>query len=137
MPDALRDNHSGLLNDDYFRAALPNRVATARRVLRPISVGLLALSDIGEIETDAVFECDNHEVPERFRVRQVEQFGEKLRGLLFVACGDDGVVEAVSPAARSPRGASIPCHDYTSASEEIAVSRPRRRCGDPRMRPGR
>ena len=45
MPDALRDAHSGLLNDDYFRAALPNRVATARRVLRPISVGLLALSD--------------------------------------------------------------------------------------------
>jgi len=45
VPDALRDAHSGLLNDDYFRAALPNRVATARRVLRPISVGLLALSD--------------------------------------------------------------------------------------------
>ncbi|MCU1354173.1 MAG: diguanylate cyclase [Acidimicrobiales bacterium] len=45
MPDALRDTDSGLLNDDYFRAALPNRVATARRVLRPISVGVLALSD--------------------------------------------------------------------------------------------
>jgi GGDEF domain-containing protein len=45
VPDALRDAHSGLLNDDYFRAALPNRVATARRVLRPISVGVLALSN--------------------------------------------------------------------------------------------
>jgi diguanylate cyclase (GGDEF)-like protein len=45
VPDALRDAHSGLLNDAYFRAALPNRVATARRVLRPISVGLLALSN--------------------------------------------------------------------------------------------
>jgi GGDEF domain-containing protein len=45
VPDALRDAHSGLLNDDYFRAALPNRVATARRVLRPISVGVLAMSD--------------------------------------------------------------------------------------------
>jgi GGDEF domain-containing protein len=45
VPDALRDSHSGLLNDDYFRAALPNRVATARRVLRPISVGVLALSN--------------------------------------------------------------------------------------------
>ena len=45
MPDALRDAQSGLLNEDYFRAALPNRVATARRVLRPISVGLIAFSD--------------------------------------------------------------------------------------------
>jgi GGDEF domain-containing protein len=46
VPDALRDAQSGLLNEDYFRAALPNRVATARRVLRPISVGLLAVSDL-------------------------------------------------------------------------------------------
>jgi len=45
VADALRDNESGLLNDAYFRAALPNRVATARRVLRPISVGILAVSD--------------------------------------------------------------------------------------------
>lgn len=41
MADALRDEGSGLLNDAYFRAALPNRVATARRVLRPISVAVL------------------------------------------------------------------------------------------------
>jgi hypothetical protein len=34
--DALRDPDSGLLNGDYFRAALPHRVATARRVLRPL-----------------------------------------------------------------------------------------------------
>jgi GGDEF domain-containing protein len=46
VPDALRDAQSGLLNEDYFRAALPNRVATARRVLRPISVGLVAFSDL-------------------------------------------------------------------------------------------
>lgn len=45
MADALRDDDSGLLNDDYFRAALPHRVATARRVLRPISIGLLAVSN--------------------------------------------------------------------------------------------
>lgn len=43
MADALRDLDTGLLNDDYFRAALPNRVATARRVLRPISVVVLAV----------------------------------------------------------------------------------------------
>ena len=43
MPDALRDADTGLLNEDYFRAALPNRVATARRVLRPISIAILAL----------------------------------------------------------------------------------------------
>jgi GGDEF domain-containing protein len=43
VPDALRDDESGLLNDAYFRASLPNRVATARRVLRPISVALIAV----------------------------------------------------------------------------------------------
>ena len=43
--DALRDPDSGLLNGDYFRAALPHRVATARRVLRPLSVALLYLGD--------------------------------------------------------------------------------------------
>lgn len=43
MADALRDLDTGLLNDDYFRASLPNRVATARRVLRPISVAVLAI----------------------------------------------------------------------------------------------
>jgi GGDEF domain-containing protein len=39
----LHDPESGLLNEAYFRAALPNRVATARRVLRPISVVLVRL----------------------------------------------------------------------------------------------
>lgn len=43
--DPLRDAETGLLNEAYFRAALPNRVATARRVLRPISVVLVLLSD--------------------------------------------------------------------------------------------
>ena len=37
---SLHEAESGLLNEEYFRAALPNRVATARRVLRPISVVL-------------------------------------------------------------------------------------------------
>ncbi|HEX4906765.1 MAG TPA: diguanylate cyclase [Acidimicrobiales bacterium] len=37
---SLHESESGLLNEQYFRAALPNRVATARRVLRPISVVL-------------------------------------------------------------------------------------------------
>jgi hypothetical protein len=53
VPDTLRDAASGLLNDDYFRAAFPNRVATARRVLRPISIGVLALSDDGATPTVA------------------------------------------------------------------------------------
>jgi len=43
--DPLRDDETGLLNEAYFRAALPNRVATARRVLRPISVVLVLLDD--------------------------------------------------------------------------------------------
>jgi len=48
MPDAaLRDPDSGLLNEAYFRAALPNRVATARRVLRPISI---VLARLGRVE---------------------------------------------------------------------------------------
>ena len=42
---ALRDAETGLLNAAFFRAALPNRIATARRVLRPISVVLLTLGD--------------------------------------------------------------------------------------------
>jgi diguanylate cyclase (GGDEF)-like protein len=42
---ALHDEESGLLNEAYFRAALPNRVATARRVLRPISIVVVRLDD--------------------------------------------------------------------------------------------
>ena len=45
MPDALRDTDSGLLNEAYLRATLPNRVATARRALRPLSLGLLSIDD--------------------------------------------------------------------------------------------
>lgn len=37
----LRDPDSGLLNADYFRVAVPARVAAARRALRPLSVVLL------------------------------------------------------------------------------------------------
>ena len=40
----LHESESGLLNEEYFRAALPNRVATARRVLRPISVVLARIA---------------------------------------------------------------------------------------------
>jgi hypothetical protein len=43
--DPLRDDETGLLNEAYFRAALPNRVATARRVLRPISIVLVRFSE--------------------------------------------------------------------------------------------
>jgi PleD family two-component response regulator len=45
MADSLHDSDSGLLNEAYFRAALPNRVATARRVLRPISLVLTRLRE--------------------------------------------------------------------------------------------
>lgn len=45
MSTALHDEESGLLNEAYFRAALPNRVATARRVLRPISIVLVQLDE--------------------------------------------------------------------------------------------
>ena len=41
----LREDESGLLNEEYFRAALPNRVATARRVLRPISIVLARIAE--------------------------------------------------------------------------------------------
>lgn len=43
MTDGLRDETTGLLSEAYLRVALPNRVATARRVLRPISVAVLAV----------------------------------------------------------------------------------------------
>jgi PleD family two-component response regulator len=45
MVDTLHDAESGLLNEAYFRAALPNRVATARRVLRPISIVITTLQE--------------------------------------------------------------------------------------------
>ena len=45
--DGLHDGETGLLNERYFRAALPNRIATARRVLRPISIVLAKLGDDG------------------------------------------------------------------------------------------
>jgi GGDEF domain-containing protein len=44
VSDALRDPESGLLNDAYFRAALEQRVAAARRLLRPFSIVLIELS---------------------------------------------------------------------------------------------
>lgn len=43
---SLHEPESGLLNEEYFRAALPNRVATARRVLRPISVVLARIDSL-------------------------------------------------------------------------------------------
>ncbi len=45
MTPVLNDPESGLLNGDYFRASVPNRVATARRLLRPLSVVLLTTGD--------------------------------------------------------------------------------------------
>ena len=53
MPDALRDSDSGLLNEAYLRAALPNRVATARRALRPLSLGLVQID--GEVATQVTY----------------------------------------------------------------------------------
>ncbi len=54
MADELRDEDSGLLNDAYFRAALPNRVATARRVLRPISIAVLHV-DRGDVSPQVAY----------------------------------------------------------------------------------
>ena len=45
--ELLRDTESGLLNEAYFEASLPNRVATARRVLRPLSLAFLSLGEPG------------------------------------------------------------------------------------------
>src|ERR1700761_9782888 len=54
-----------------------------KRVVLPSD--FLALGDIRVIETGAMLECDNHEVAERCRAGQAEQFGEKFRRLLLVA----------------------------------------------------
>lgn len=45
MASPVHDPGSGLLNGHYFTVALPNRVATARRVLRPLSLVLLDAAD--------------------------------------------------------------------------------------------
>lgn len=97
MSDALHDDESGLLNELYFRAALPNRVATARRVLRPISIVILEVdhgSPIREVaealvvtlrESDSACRLDNgdfglilEDTPENGAVWSVE----RLRRLL-------------------------------------------------------
>lgn len=51
MPSPVHDPSSGLLNGAYFAAALPNRVATARRVLRPLS---LVVMDVASQEPETV-----------------------------------------------------------------------------------
>lgn len=45
MASPVHDPGSGLLNGHYFTAALPNRVATARRVLRPLSLVFMDTAD--------------------------------------------------------------------------------------------
>ena len=50
----LHESESGLLNEAYFRAALPNRVATARRVLRPISVVLARIATLEAMATSII-----------------------------------------------------------------------------------
>lgn len=47
MASPVHDPGSGLLNGHYFTAALPNRVATARRVLRPLSLVFVEAADQG------------------------------------------------------------------------------------------
>ena len=64
MVDPVRDAESGLLNEHYFDAALPNRVANARRGLRPIAIGVLAVAadaapaTVAEALTTALRESD-------------------------------------------------------------------------------
>jgi hypothetical protein len=43
VTDPLRDPMSGLLSEDFFREALPHRVAVARRLLRPLSIALVTV----------------------------------------------------------------------------------------------
>jgi PleD family two-component response regulator len=45
MAEGLRDDASGLLNEAFFRAALPGRLASARRTLKPLSLVVLAVDD--------------------------------------------------------------------------------------------
>jgi diguanylate cyclase (GGDEF)-like protein len=60
VSDSLRDPESGLLNDAYFHAALEQRVAAARRLLRPFSIVLIDLSetnaDLARLVADALGE---------------------------------------------------------------------------------
>ena len=54
MTDSLHDPETGLLSGPYFRATLPHRVATARRVLRPISIVLVRLGH-GDVARQVAF----------------------------------------------------------------------------------
>jgi GGDEF domain-containing protein len=46
VASGVRDPESGLLNQAYFDAALPNRVATARRLLHPLTLVVLAVEGV-------------------------------------------------------------------------------------------
>lgn len=44
-PSALTDPESGLFSEAYFRVALESRLASARRHLRPVAVGLIEVAE--------------------------------------------------------------------------------------------
>jgi GGDEF domain-containing protein len=62
--DALHDDETGFLNEDFLRALVPGRVATARRLMWPLSLAILDIEDDSAVEVLAhailvtVRECD-------------------------------------------------------------------------------
>ncbi len=50
--DSVREPGSGLLSEAFFRATVTQRIAVARRVLRPLTVALLTAED-GPVGVDA------------------------------------------------------------------------------------
>ena len=54
MTESLHDPETGLLNEAYFQAALEQRVAAARRLLRPFSIALIEVDAAAEVAPRAM-----------------------------------------------------------------------------------
>lgn len=87
MVSPLRDPLSGLLNNSYFEVTVPERVAVARRTLRPLSLVLvLARSGLTPRERAAVIlDC--------LRGSDTAcQLDHEIVGLILEETGEDGAV---------------------------------------------
>ena len=98
MTESLHDPETGLLNEAYFQAALEQRVAAARRLLRPFSVALLDLDPAAEIEPRAVAAALRQTLRESDTACRMDAGGF---GILLEDTPEDGAVWTVERVRRA------------------------------------
>ncbi len=122
----LRDPRSGLLNASYFRVAVPERVAVARRALRPLSLVLVHIG--GQLEpldvATIVLRC----------LRDADtacQLADGVIGLILEDTPQDGAVwtaerirrEVVAAAPRLRVGAGVATYPaHTLHADELLIA---------------